>query len=1589
MGDTWNDATQSYENENGVSTAISIVDNNDLLTPSTTNDANFLIRLVDVDGVNQLYILQANENGEIRFLTAGADANNDTNGLVYNTKIGSDGRLYYYHSYNIFNPTKLSGWYELDGDITNIDQQLILLDIGLGTTTAQAIATQNALITTNANVALNTEGIATGSAYADILTGRITALEDKELSDATDLEQYIGPDAEELADALENRTLSNYEAQHFTEVLQEQKSLFTAKYGSLIREFLNKAGGTIGLIGLIASVYAGIKKILDDNKKKSYEEELLRINDSLGNLPISATNKYLIHTGITITSGNTGFTTAGVYRVNIQRSAVLVINISSSFVASILNVEQYGISTFTIAETINITKAQLGGGTGGNLVLSVASLGTLKTWTELRSSYITQKIDGLETKSRRKLGVIGADDIDTTQFTTTNVSYTNTTETDAETITYKQLKSRLNLLPTGISDIDVYTSTGQVGIGTAPATKLHTYHATDNILRLETATSGTNSIEFRRGTATDVFTDYRLISSTGLIRLQYENNLLAYGASGTELITSSTTLTTIFKNTSFTGNVGINVAPHATYKLDVAGDINISTGSLFKINGSAYKPAEATLADTATDLATGSILGTGKGGTGASSHTAGNLILGNGSGALTSASGLNYVSGTTTFNAPNVNVPTGGKYKINSVDLALSDLTGTLAIGKGGTGATSFTADGLLIGNGTTALTQNAGLFYTTATSRLTAGNVNVPTGGKYKINGVDLALSDLTGTLAVGNGGTGATTFTANGLIVGNGTTALTQPTGLTFSGTTLNAPIMNVASGGKYKINNVDLSYNDLANKLTPLAGGGITINANNEISSSAGTAYTGGNGITITGASIAVSGVITQLITTGSIDMLTLQNNATNSLRVKQNFIATNDFTYNLIQKNNNVDYPAFTFKNGQVAVGTTNVPTYALDVAGDINITGEIRKLSALYKPAGAVLADTATDLATGAILSIAKGGTGANTFTAGRLMVGNGTSALQTYTGLTYTSGTTTLNTPIIAVSGTSTLTGNVGIGTAPSATKLDVLGDVNIVGKTTQKGNIECLTLNPATPTIPAVLSIIPAPAFTFTPASAITRCAVLTFQGVGTGTAYQITIPAGGMLCDILMVGGGGSGGKDIGAGGGGGAVLYATNVLLKQDTYMVFVGRGAIDGSGEVRGQSTTGFGATLLGGGTAGNAVWASATYANDGGGGGGGKSAGDEWTKRGGRPIVGGSTKGGILSDGTLYEGSVGGYGVQQVGQVCSSGGGGAGAVGGNGGTSGGSGGTATGVGGMGISNTILDATYFWGGGGGGGSYSYTTASSGGLGGGGAGQNNNGGGITSTGSNGASSWFAVGTITNGINGTGGGGGGTGYTTQTAGSGGAGVIIIRYKLPTNHNQTITYLPTGTNGTITYKEGMIGANYKIEASLSSVVVDAFVVDNLTATTSIKNSAIVVKSATNDTLITNKCGIGIDPTSAYRLNVNGDLNVNGTIWQNGFSVNAGFQQYRTFNFTYSGDTNFLLTTRARYCNIVCWVSSGSGMIVSNGANMAVNEFRGSLGFSMTQSNATSYFFYWTQQGDNPRPFKAWFGNGSNTTFTFIEMWYN
>ena len=69
--------------------------------------------------------------------------------------------------------------------------------------------------------------------------------------------------------------------------------------------------------------------------------------------------------------------------------------------------------------------------------------------------------------------------------------------------------------------------------------------------------------------------------------------------------------------------------------------------------------------------------------------------------------------------------------------------------------------------------------------------------------NQVDLA-NDVTGTLPVGNGGTGATTLTSNRVLTGNGTSAIQAEGNLSFSGTELGVT-GGVDITGTYQTNNV----------------------------------------------------------------------------------------------------------------------------------------------------------------------------------------------------------------------------------------------------------------------------------------------------------------------------------------------------------------------------------------------------------------------------------------------------------------------------------------------------------------------------------------------------------------------------------------------------------------------------------------------------------------------------------------------------------------------------------------------------------------------------------------------------------------
>lgn len=176
--------------------------------------------------------------------------------------------------------------------------------------------------------------------------------------------------------------------------------------------------------------------------------------------------------------------------------------------------------------------------------------------------------------------------------------------------------------------------------------------------------------------------------------------------------------------------------------------------------------------------------------------------------------GAGPTTGITVLNGQSVKVAWNGSdfVKVSGSTVALaSEVTGTLPVANGGTGATTLTANNVILGNTTSAvqfvapgtsgnlLTSN-GTTWTSAApaagGTVTSVAASVPS--IFSISGSPITTS---GTLAmtysgtalpVANGGTGATTLTANNVILGNGSSAVqfvapgTSGNVLTSNGTT-----------------------------------------------------------------------------------------------------------------------------------------------------------------------------------------------------------------------------------------------------------------------------------------------------------------------------------------------------------------------------------------------------------------------------------------------------------------------------------------------------------------------------------------------------------------------------------------------------------------------------------------------------------------------------------------------------------------------------------------------------------------------------------------------------------------------------------
>lgn len=482
-----------------------------------------------------------------------------------------------------------------------------------------------------------------------------------------------------------------------------------------------------------------------------------------------------------------------------------------------------------------------------------------------------------------------------------------------------------------------------------------------------------------------------------------------------------------------TGNTGGPVSPDSTGNLNVVGTGNVTvTGN----------PATHTLTISSSDIASISITGDSGGAQVGSAFT------------FTGGStGITFAGSADTFT-----------------------LGGTLVVANGGTGATTLT--GLLLGHGTSSVTGitagDYGVLISSATgvpswlANGTTGQVltattsgtpsweNAASGGISTIDGdsgsmtgstvtisggstgltttASVATMDLTGTLVVGNGGTGATTFTSHGVLLGNTTSAVTATaagtTGQVLTGVTGSAPTFQSPAASSITITG-DTGGGLTGNSFTFTASGiGLSFDGSGTTETLSGTLKlaNGGTNANLTASnggifySTASAGAI--LAGTATADQVLLSGSSTTPAWSTATYPATTTINQLLYSSSNNViggvtagDYGVLISSSsgvpswlangttGQVLTATTSgTPSWANAASSGIttidgdsgSMTGSTVTISGGTTGLTTTASSATMDL-TGT-LKIANGGTNATSFTQSNGIVTYNGTRLVNYAG---------------------------------------------------------------------------------------------------------------------------------------------------------------------------------------------------------------------------------------------------------------------------------------------------------------------------------------------------------------------------------------------------------------------------------------------------------------------------------------------------------------------------------------------------------------------------------------------------------------
>jgi len=394
-----------------------------------------------------LYIKNNNAQGEIRFYTIDAENNNDVsnNALKYNVKIGTDGKLYLYYTYNFLTSALItSGWTDVIDYIVGIKQATF--------NNAAAIVAEAGLlqgqITTLDTAFIGLTQIVNG-VVSEVVghEARILLLEARGRGDFFSKIDDFEP--ESFSTVLDNirNGLRNEQIDLFDDLIANSAGSVVATRTtalSILRQnLITNIVASLLFGGVTSAILAGSYYLLDYLRKQSLDKEIvtnLKVLEGIKSDPDKNIQDKIYLQGLQIDQNtNNNFTTAGVYdNITIQNGAILIIEITSSLVAQIKSITNHGTGNFSAGDIITIPKSSIGG-TTGNLVINVNTVASVVEIIELKIIESKEEVESIDNRTRRRQFIPNKNDFQNGLL----VNEINVTEPSGETT--KQLSIQLRL----------------------------------------------------------------------------------------------------------------------------------------------------------------------------------------------------------------------------------------------------------------------------------------------------------------------------------------------------------------------------------------------------------------------------------------------------------------------------------------------------------------------------------------------------------------------------------------------------------------------------------------------------------------------------------------------------------------------------------------------------------------------------------------------------------------------------------------------------------------------------------------------------------------------------------------------------------------------------------------------------------------------------------------------------------------------------------------------------------------------------------------------------------------------------------------